>query len=102
MMHHKSNAAANTLLLALRDELHQTAANCKDILGDMIPMIQETGDSCNRLLPRLSHSGLFDHGPEHTVVCGLEHRPACQQYPVISMSAYATSNAQHAVMHALI
>ena len=99
-MHHNSDAAANTLLLVLRDELNQTAANCKGSRGDMILMIQETCDSCNRLLPRSSHSGLFNHGPKHTVVSGLEHRPACQQYPVISMGAYATSNAQHAVMYA--
>jgi len=75
-MHHKSNVAANFLILTLKDEFHQTTGTCNSILGDMIldPTIQEACDRCNRLLTRLfslSHSGLFDHGPKHTVVCGL-------------------------------
>lgn len=102
MMHHKSNAAANTLLLELRDELHYAAATCTGILGDIIldSTMQETCDSCNKLLPKSSHSGLFNHGPKHTVVCGLEHRPACQQCPVFSLGACATSSAQHPVLYA--
>ncbi len=80
--------------------------SCNSILENMSldPTVQETYahacDGCNRLLPNSFLSGLFNHGPKHTVVCGLEHRPACQQYPTFSMGAYATSNTQHAVMYA--
>ena len=102
MLHHKSNVAANTLVSAPTDELHQTVATCNIILGNMIldPTIQGTCDGGNRPLPKSSLSGLFDHGPKHTVVRGLEHRPACQQYPIFSIGAYATSNPQHPVMFA--
>jgi len=73
MMHHNSKIAANTLISALGDELHQTMATCNSILENMFldPTIQETCDGWNRPLPKSSHSGLFNHGPKHTVVCGL-------------------------------